>query len=234
MRSLYPRSPIDHPSNSSKNQIFGQLRSLFLFFFFFALHPPSLASCKSDRRLCTPPLMVAPMALMGTALTPTIGIVDLDACSSKPMTWSHVRSFPIHPRPISCPTLAFCLSLTHHGFRLSHRSLVVQTWVNYLNCIFPNSTVIILSCGRLSVKITLTCIRLLLVFGLELQPCILRGQPLSGCSPFTIVYVLLHGVSFVVEYMIGSIEISMNPSLGNCFILNSLGRLRSILINLVS
>jgi hypothetical protein len=101
------------------------------------LHPPSLASYKSDRRLCTPPLMVAPMALMGTVLTPTTGIVDLDACSSKPMTWSHVRSFPIHPRPISCPTLAFCLSLTHHGFRLSHRSLVVQTWVNYLNCIFP-------------------------------------------------------------------------------------------------
>jgi hypothetical protein len=32
MRSSHPRSPIDHPSNGSKSQIFGQLRSLFLFF----------------------------------------------------------------------------------------------------------------------------------------------------------------------------------------------------------
>jgi hypothetical protein len=37
MRSSYPRSPIDHLSNGSKNQIFGQLRSLFLFFFFFCV-----------------------------------------------------------------------------------------------------------------------------------------------------------------------------------------------------
>jgi hypothetical protein len=33
MRSSHPRSPIDHPSNGSKSQIFGQPRSLFLFFF---------------------------------------------------------------------------------------------------------------------------------------------------------------------------------------------------------
>jgi hypothetical protein len=181
------------------------------------------------------------MALMGTTLTPTTRIVDLDACSSKPMTQSQVQSFPIHPRSISHPTLAFCLSLTHHSFRLSHQSLVVLTWVNYLNCIFPNSTVITLTCDRLSVKITLTCIRLLLVFGSELQPCILRGgQPLSGCSPFTIIYVLLHGVSFVVGYMIGTVEISMSPSLNNLgrfksiSILNSLGQFMSISINLVS
>jgi hypothetical protein len=32
MRSSHPRSPIDHPSNGSKSQIFGQLWSLFLFF----------------------------------------------------------------------------------------------------------------------------------------------------------------------------------------------------------
>jgi hypothetical protein len=34
MRSSHPRSPIDHPSNGSKSQIFGQLQSLFLLFFF--------------------------------------------------------------------------------------------------------------------------------------------------------------------------------------------------------
>jgi hypothetical protein len=32
MRSLHPWSPIDHLSNGSKSQFFGQLRSLFLFF----------------------------------------------------------------------------------------------------------------------------------------------------------------------------------------------------------
>jgi hypothetical protein len=66
------------------------------------------------------------------------------------------------------------------------------------------------------------------------------GQPLSGCSPFTIIYVLLHGVSFVVGYMIGTVEISMSPSLNNLgrfksiSILNSLGQFMSISINLVS
>jgi hypothetical protein len=34
MRSSYPRSPIDHQSNGSKSQMFGQLQSLFLIFFF--------------------------------------------------------------------------------------------------------------------------------------------------------------------------------------------------------
>jgi hypothetical protein len=38
MRSSHPRSPIDHQSNGSKSQIFGQLRSLFLIFF-LVLHP---------------------------------------------------------------------------------------------------------------------------------------------------------------------------------------------------
>jgi hypothetical protein len=35
MRSSHPRSPIDHPSNGSKSQIFGELRSLFLYYYFF-------------------------------------------------------------------------------------------------------------------------------------------------------------------------------------------------------
>jgi hypothetical protein len=34
MRSSHSRSPIDHPSNGSKSQIFGQLRNLFLLCFF--------------------------------------------------------------------------------------------------------------------------------------------------------------------------------------------------------
>jgi hypothetical protein len=38
MRSSHPRSPIDHPSNGSKSQFFGQLWSLFLYFFCVTVH----------------------------------------------------------------------------------------------------------------------------------------------------------------------------------------------------
>jgi hypothetical protein len=55
MRSSHPLSPIDHPSNGSKRQIFGQLRSLFLFFFGVTVgeskkqHPKRNFKCSEDR-----------------------------------------------------------------------------------------------------------------------------------------------------------------------------------------
>jgi hypothetical protein len=44
MRSSHSRSPIDHQSNSSKSQIFGQLQSLFLIFFCCYITPPKFCS----------------------------------------------------------------------------------------------------------------------------------------------------------------------------------------------